>query len=171
MRKDTLYCVYVVWNLPFEFFQANFEGSFRHVRPMNLPLQGCCIITIIIFILLIQIELSTWEHCTFPHQHLNRGESQMWARDLECKSQCEHTRTASVTLFSLSGLIFLVFCSSFSPSICLVSMGRAFLKRSSKLNASRTFTAHGKQHILFIVKIYCRGKKKNQKSHQCVLSG
>lgn len=47
-----------------------------------------------------------------------------------------------VTLFSLSGLIFLVFCSSLSPSICLVNMGRAFLKRSSKLTASRTSTAH-----------------------------
>lgn len=47
-----------------------------------------------------------------------------------------------VTVFSLSGLFFLVFCSSFSPSICLVNMDRAFLNRSSKLNASRTFKAN-----------------------------
>ncbi|MEQ2175910.1 hypothetical protein GOODEAATRI_022584, partial [Goodea atripinnis] len=32
--------------------------------------------------------------------------------------------------------------SNFSPSICLVSMGRAFLKRSSRLTASNTFTDH-----------------------------
>lgn len=44
----------------------------------------------------------------------------------------------SVTLFSLSGVIFLLFFSSFKPSICLVSMGRVLLKRSSRLTASRT---------------------------------
>lgn len=49
-----------------------------------------------------------------------------------------------LTRFSFSGPedIFLFFCSSFSPSICLVNMGRALLNRSSKVNASRTFTAH-----------------------------
>lgn len=48
----------------------------------------------------------------------------------------------SVTFFSLSGLNFLDFFSSFSPSICLVNMGSAALNLSSKLTASRTFT-HG----------------------------
>jgi len=47
-----------------------------------------------------------------------------------------------VTLFSLLGLDFLVFFSSFSPSICLLNKGRAFLNRSSKVSASRSFTAH-----------------------------
>ena len=54
-------------HLPLELFQTNSECSFRHVGPMDLPLQGRCVVSIIILILLIQIELSPWKHSTFTH--------------------------------------------------------------------------------------------------------
>lgn len=42
------------------------------------------------------------------------------------------------TLLSSLGLSLRVFCSNLSPSICLVSRGRAFLNRSSRSTASST---------------------------------
>lgn len=119
---------------------------------MNFPLQDGHVVSIFIFILFIQIELTAWEPSTFTHrQHLNQYETEEFlipSPDMLfffCKRKSEEKKSnkPSVTL-SLSELVFLVFWSSFSPSICLVNMGRAFLKRSSKLNASRTCTAHRK---------------------------
>ena len=43
------------------------------------------------------------------------------------------------TFFSSSGCGFLLFCSSFRPSICRVRRGRALLKRSSRPTASSTY--------------------------------
>lgn len=74
VRQDSL--VKSQESSPLELLEANPEGSLRHVGPVDLPLQSCSVISIVIFILLIQIELSSREHSAFTHrQHLNRWDT------------------------------------------------------------------------------------------------
>lgn len=68
---------------PLELFKTNSEGSFRHVGPMDLPLQRRGVISIVIAILLIQAELPPREHPALSHwQDLNREETEAWTGKL-----------------------------------------------------------------------------------------